>query len=199
LAAERAAELEKRTKRVEQRLPTIAARLGILWSKVTGSRRPVPSEIRLTSTGTEMTAEEHMATAKTHLRYAEGHLQPLEEHLADAEVHLKLLKAHLAALVAMEPLEMEPFGAAALPRSSRQAMRPARAGTERHLRKGTGARLRDPERGPRSGGVDPTARRSARERGSVGRAPSASARIRRLTPWMNVGDLRTYQSPRGGR
>jgi hypothetical protein len=115
LAAERAAELEKRTKRVEQRLPTIAARLGILWSEVTGSSRPVPSEIRLTSTGTEMTAEEHVATAETHLRYAEGHLQPSEEHLADAEVHLKLVKAHLAALVTMEPLEMEPLGAAALP------------------------------------------------------------------------------------
>ncbi len=115
LAAERAAELEKRTKTVEQRLPTITTRLGILWSEVTGSSRPVPSEIRLTSTGTEMTAEEHVATAETHLRYAEGHLQPSEEHLADAEVHLKLVKAHLATLVAMEPLETEPFGAAALP------------------------------------------------------------------------------------
>jgi hypothetical protein len=62
-----------------------------------------------------MTAEEHVATAETHLRYAEGHLQPSEEHLADAEVHLKLVKAHLAALVTMEPLGMEPFGAAALP------------------------------------------------------------------------------------
>ncbi len=101
LAAERATELEERTKRIEQRLPTIAARLGILWSEVTGSSRPVPSEIRLTSTGTEMTAEEHVATAETHLRYAEGHLQPSEEHLADAEVHLKLVKAHLAALVTM--------------------------------------------------------------------------------------------------
>jgi hypothetical protein len=115
LAAEKAAELEKRTKMIEQPLPIIAARLGILWSEVTGSSRPVPSEIRLTSTGTEMTAEEHVATAETHLRYAEGHLQPTEEHLADAEVHLKLVKAHLAALVAMEPLEMEPFGAATLP------------------------------------------------------------------------------------
>jgi hypothetical protein len=80
-----------------------------------GSSRPVPSEIRLTSTGTEMTAEEHMATAETHLRYAEGHLQPTEEHMADAEVHLKLVKAHLAALVAMEPLETGPFETAALP------------------------------------------------------------------------------------
>jgi hypothetical protein len=62
-----------------------------------------------------MTAEEHVATAETHLRYAEGHLQPTEEHMADAEVHLKLVKAHLAALGAMEPLEVEPPGAAALP------------------------------------------------------------------------------------
>jgi hypothetical protein len=62
-----------------------------------------------------MTAEEHVATTETHLRYAEGHLQLSEEHLADAEVHLKLVKAHLAALVAMEPLEVEPFGTAALP------------------------------------------------------------------------------------
>jgi hypothetical protein len=67
LAVERAAKLEKRTKTVEQRLPTIAAGLGILWSEVTGSSRPVPSEIRLTSTGTETTAEEHVATAETHL------------------------------------------------------------------------------------------------------------------------------------
>ncbi len=115
LAAEKAAELEKRTKMIEQRLPIIAARLGILWNEVTGSSRPVPSEIRLTSTGTEMTAEEHVATAETHLRYAEGHLQPTEEHMADAEVHLKLVKAHLAALVAMGPLEAGPFETAALP------------------------------------------------------------------------------------
>ncbi len=115
LAAEKAAELEKRTKMIEQRLPIVAARLGILWSEVTGSSRPVPSEIRLTSTGTEMTAEEHVATAETHLRYAEGHLQPTEEHLADAEVHLKLVKAHLAALVARESLEVEPFETATLP------------------------------------------------------------------------------------
>ncbi len=100
---------------IEQRLPVVTARLGILWSEVTGSSRPVPSEIRLTSTGTEMTAEEHVATAETHLQYAGGHLQPTEEHLADAEVHLKLVKAHLAALAAMEPLEMEPLGAATLP------------------------------------------------------------------------------------
>ncbi len=100
---------------IEQRLPIITARLGILWSEVTGSSRPVPSEIRLTSTGTEMSAEEHVATAETHLRYAEGHLQPTEEHVADAEVHLKLVKAHLDALVAMEPPEMEPSGAAIPP------------------------------------------------------------------------------------
>jgi hypothetical protein len=115
LAAERAAKLEKRTKMIEQQLPIIAARLGILWSEVTGSSRPVSSEVRVTSTGTEMSAEEHVATTETHLRYAEGHLQPTEEHLADAEVHLKLVKAHLDALVAMEPPEMEPLGAAILP------------------------------------------------------------------------------------
>jgi hypothetical protein len=103
LAAERAAELEKWTKMVEQRLLVITARLGVLWNEVTGSSRPAPSEIQLTSTGTEMTTEEHVATAETHLRYAEEHLQPSEEHLADAEVHLKLVKAHLAALVVMEP------------------------------------------------------------------------------------------------
>jgi hypothetical protein len=115
LAAERTAGLEKRTKMVEQRLPNVTARLGILWVEVTISSQPVPSEIKLTSTGTKMTTEEHVATAETHLRYAEGHLQPSEEHLADAEVHLKLVKAHLTALVAMEPLEVEPPGTAALP------------------------------------------------------------------------------------
>jgi hypothetical protein len=115
LAAERSAKLEKRTKGVEQRLPAIMARLSILWGEVTGSSRPMPSEIQLTSTGTEMSAEEHVATAGTHLRYAEGHLQPSEEHLADAEVHLKLVKAHLAALAAMEPVEMESPKAAAPP------------------------------------------------------------------------------------
>ncbi len=115
LAAERAAELERRAKMIEQRLPVITARLGILWNEVTGSSRPVPSEIQLTSTGTEMTTEEHVATAETHLRYAEGHLQPSEEHLADAEVQLKLVKAHLAALVAMEPAERDPPETATLP------------------------------------------------------------------------------------
>jgi hypothetical protein len=35
--------------------------------------------------------------------------------MADAEVHLKLVKAHLAALGVMEPLEVEPPGAAVLP------------------------------------------------------------------------------------
>ena len=83
---------------IEQQLPVIAAQLGILWNEVTGSSWPLPSEIQLTTTGTEMTAEEHVATAETHLRYAEGHLTPSEEHLADAEVHLKLVKAHLATL-----------------------------------------------------------------------------------------------------
>ncbi len=115
LAAERTTKLGKRTKAIEQQLPTITARLSILWGEVTGSSRPMPSEIQLTSTGTDMSVEEHVATAETHLRYAEGHLQPSEEHLADAEVHLKLVKAHLAALVAMEPVEMESPKAAAPP------------------------------------------------------------------------------------
>ncbi len=108
LAAERAGELKDRIKTIEQRLPVVTARLGILWNEVTGSSRPVPSEIGLTSTGSEMTTEEHVATAETHLRYAEGHLQPTEEHMADAEVHLKLVKAHLAVLMAMEFPEREP-------------------------------------------------------------------------------------------
>jgi hypothetical protein len=115
LVAERAAELKKRAETIEQRLPLVTARLGILWGEVTGSSRPVPSEIRLTSTGTEMTAEEHVATAETHLRYAEGHLQPTEEHMADAEVHLKLVKAHLAALAAAESPEVELREAETLP------------------------------------------------------------------------------------
>jgi hypothetical protein len=117
LAAERAAELEKRTRMVEQRLPVITAWLGVLWNEVTGSSRPVPSEIQLTSIGTEMTTEEHVATAETHLRYAEGHLQPSEEHLADVEVHLKLVKAHLAALVVMEQAGAGPHETATLPLS----------------------------------------------------------------------------------
>jgi hypothetical protein len=81
---------------------------GWAYYGTTGSGRPVPSEIQLTSTGTEMTTEEHVVTAETHLRYAEGHLQPSEEHLADAEVHLKLVKAHLAALDVAEPAEADP-------------------------------------------------------------------------------------------
>ncbi len=114
LAAKRAAELEERAKGIERRLLITAARLSILWSEVTGSGRPAPSEIQLTSTGTEMTTEEHVATAETHLRYAEGHLQPSEEHLADAEVHLKLAKAHLAALAAAKLAEAGPQEAAIL-------------------------------------------------------------------------------------
>jgi hypothetical protein len=115
LAAKRAAELEERAKGVEQQLPVIAARLSLLWSEVTGSGRPAPSEIQLTSTGAEMTTEEHVATAETHLRYAERHLQPSEEHLADAEVHLKLVKAHLAALEVAKLAEADPPEAAILP------------------------------------------------------------------------------------
>jgi hypothetical protein len=115
LATKRAAELEERAKVIEQQLPVITARLSVLWNEMTGSSGPLPSEIQLTSTGTEMTTEEHVATAETHLRYAEGHLRPSEEHLADAEVHLKLVKAHLAALVAMESSEADPPEAATLP------------------------------------------------------------------------------------
>ncbi len=100
---------------IEQLLLVIAAQLGILWNEVTGSGRPVPSEIQLTSTGTGMTTEEHMATAETHLRYAEGHLQPSEEHLANAEVHLKLVKAHLAAREMARPAEAGSPEAAILP------------------------------------------------------------------------------------
>ncbi len=43
LAAKRAAELKGRVKEVERRLPIVTARLGVLWSEVTGSGRPVPS------------------------------------------------------------------------------------------------------------------------------------------------------------
>ncbi len=43
------------------------------------------------------------------------------------------------------------------------------------------------------------ARCSAWERGSIGRAPSVSARIRRLTHWMSARNSRAYQSPRGRR
>jgi hypothetical protein len=109
LAPKRAAELEEQAKVVEQQLPVIAARLSMLWNEVTGSGRPVPSEIQLTSTGTKMTTEEHVVTAETHLRYVEGHLQPSEEHLADAEVHLKLVKAHLAALDVAESAKAGPL------------------------------------------------------------------------------------------
>ena len=122
----------------------------------------MPSEIRLTSTGTEMTAEEHVATAETHLRYAEGHLQPTEEHMADAEVHLKLVKAHLAALVALEPPETGPCETETLPPTETVS---GETGVDR--------KNAAPE-----GGRDPTPRTKAgpAERGSIGRAPSDSAR-----------------------
>ncbi len=163
LTAKRKAELKERTKTVEQQLPLITARLGILWNEVTGSGRPVPSEIRLTSTGTEMTTEEHVATAETHLRYAEGHLQPTEEHMADAEVHLKLVKAHLAALAAAESPEVEP-------RETKNLLPIESAGGEA----GTARRIAMPEknRSPeRSGEADPATEGPARKRGSSWRAP----------------------------
>jgi hypothetical protein len=139
LTAERATELEKRTKMIEQRLPIITARLGILWSEVTG---------------TEMAAEEHVATAETHLQYAEGHLQPTEEHMADAEVHLKLVKAHLAALAAMEPLETGPCETTALPpiepTSYRAGTDQEEAAPEGNRDPTPGFRARPEERGSRS-------------------------------------------------
>jgi hypothetical protein len=58
LATKRAAELEERAKVIERLLPVIPAQLGILWNEVTGSGQSMPSEIQLTSTGTEMTTEE---------------------------------------------------------------------------------------------------------------------------------------------
>jgi hypothetical protein len=156
LAAKRAAELEKRAKVIEQQLLVIAAQLGILWNEVTGSSRPMPSEIQLTSTGTEMTTEEHVATAETHLRYAEGHLQPSEEHLADAEVHLKLAKAHLAALVTMESAEADPPEAAALPlpglaSGEASAGRAQMTPEERDRSPAARPRVRSAQRGRRSG------------------------------------------------
>ncbi len=115
LAVKRAADLKERANEIERRLPIIAARLGILWSEVMGSSRPVPSEMQLTTNGAEMNAEEHVVTTETHLRYAEGRLQPSEEHLADEEVHLKLVKAHLAVLEAVEPAEADSLAAASPP------------------------------------------------------------------------------------
>ncbi len=158
LAAKRAAELEKRAKAMEQQLPVIAARLGILWNKVMGFSRPIPSEIQLTSTGTEMTAEEHVATAETHLRYTEGHLQPSEEHLADAEVHLKLVKAHLAALAAMESAEASPLeaGTLPLPEPARGEVSAAEATPEERDRSPAARpRARSAQRGSKSGNEAP--------------------------------------------
>ncbi len=156
LATKRAAELEERAKVIERQLLVITVRLGVLWNEVTGSSRPLPSEIQLTSTGTEMTAEEHVATAETHLRYAEGHLQPSEEHLADAEVHLKLVKAHLAALVATESAEADspeavtpplPEPASGEASADRAEMTPE----ERDRSPAARSRVRSAQRGSRSG------------------------------------------------
>jgi hypothetical protein len=182
---------------VEQRLPVITARLGILWNEVTGSSRPVPSEIQLTSTGTEMTAEEHVATAKTHLRYAEGHLQPSEEHLADAEVHLKLVKAHLAALVAMESAEADPPETAALPppepaSSEASAGRAEMASEVRDRSPAARPRARSVQRGSEFGSK--TLRPDAGEDWAL-----ASVGIRQHTLWMSVESSGACRSPRGGR
>ncbi len=199
MATERAAELEKRTKKVEQRLPVITARLGMLWNEVTGSSQPVPSEIQLTSTGTEMTAEEHVATAETHLRYAEGHLQPSEEHLADAEVHLKLVKAHLIALVTMEPVEGEPPETAALPPLELigdEASADRAGATPEERDRSPAAR---PKAGSVQRGANLTVKRSALERGRTGRVLSASVRIRQPTLWMSVENSRKCRLLRGER
>jgi hypothetical protein len=61
LAKKREAELRARVKVIEQRLPVIAAQLGLLLKMVTGVVRPMPSEIQLTMTGSKMTVEEHLA------------------------------------------------------------------------------------------------------------------------------------------
>jgi hypothetical protein len=199
LAAKRAAELEKRAKTVKQQLPVITARLGILWSEVTGSSRPMPSEIQLTSTGIEMTAEEHVATAETHLRYADWHLQPSEKHLADAEVHLKLVKAHLAALVAIEPAGADPPEVAAPP-----PLEPASGETSADQAETT------PEEMDRSPAARPRVRSVQRgsESGSKGlhpgvgedwTCPVSNFRIRQPTHWMSVESSGTCRSPRGGR
>jgi hypothetical protein len=184
---------------VEQRLPVITARLGILWNEVTGSSRPVPSEIQLTSTGTEMTAEEHVATAETHLRYAEGHLQPSEEHLADAEVHLKLVKAHLAALVAMEPAERNPPEAVTLPlpepaSGEASAGRAEVAPEERNRSPAARPRVRSVQRGSESGSK--TLHPGAEEGWAC---PVSKCQDSEPTLWMSVENSGNCQLPRGGR
>jgi hypothetical protein len=202
LAAKRAAELEDRAKEVEQWLPVIPERLSILWNEVTGSGRPAPSEIQLTSTGTEMTTEEHVVTAETHLRYTEGHLQPSEEHLADAEVHLKLVKAHLAALDVAEPAEAGPLETATLqrPEPSDGKTNAGRAEVAPEERDGSPAT--GPGQGLRSGGG--SLRKRLREgpplvRGRSGRVLSTSARIWQPILWMSARSSRACRSPRGGR
>jgi hypothetical protein len=190
LAAERAAELEKRTKTVEQRLPTITARLSILWNEVTGSSRPVPSEIQLTTTGTEMTAEEHVATPETHLWYAEGHLQPSEEHLADAEVHLKLVKAHLTALAAMEPAEVEPESIGNEASTDRDGATPEEMDRSPIARPGAGPA----QRGSGSGG-----KALCPEAGERWVCPVSKCQDSAIHPLDECGKFKDLRSPKGGR
>ncbi len=196
MVAERAVELEKRTKMIEQRLPIIAARLGILWDEVTGSSRPVPSEIRLTSTGTEMSAKEHVATAETQLRYTEGHLQPTEEHLADAEVHLKLVKAHLDGLVAMEPPEIEPFGAT-IPPPPELTSDKADLDQDEMTLGGSRSPIARPGAEPAERGSGPNGEMLRLGAGEHWACPINSAWIRWLTPWTSARNSRAYQFPRG--
>jgi hypothetical protein len=199
LAAKRAAELEERAKVIERLLPVIDAQLGILWNEVTGSGQPMPSEIQLTSTGTEMTTDEHVVTAETHLRYAEGHLQPSEEHLADAEVHRKLVKAHLAALEVTEPAEAD-SPEAAVPPPPEPASGKASAGkAEMAPEERDRSPAARPRQGLRSGGGDLAKVCHTLERGRTGRVLSAIVRTRQPTPWMNVKSSGVCRSPRGGR
>ena len=88
------------------------------------------------------------------------HLQPSEEHLADAEVHLKLVKAHLAALVAMEPAEVDPPEAATLPlpepaSGEASAGRAKRTPEERDRSPAARSRVRSAQRGSKSGDETP--------------------------------------------
>jgi hypothetical protein len=44
--------LQAQIKVVKQRLPVIAAQLGLLWKTMAGMGRPMSSEMQLTATGT---------------------------------------------------------------------------------------------------------------------------------------------------
>jgi hypothetical protein len=177
-----------------------------------GSSRPVPSEMQLTSTGTEMTAEEHVVTAETHLRYAEGHLQPSEEHLADAEVHLKLVKANLAILEAVEPAEAGSLETASPPtleppagETSAGCAAPREVLVERAkvaATEGKGSPSGKPKVGLAQRGREPVGGADGAPPpagGKSGHALSASAGSRQPTPWITARGSRACRLPRGGR